>query len=108
MNLAFDVAENASRESTSFRWLINVFSVSFFLQLWMCIFSLGASSDAPFFRRLHMKPSAEGSGISKKKKTKEPVMAFSFSAEDVAGKDKKKAHGRGGARIYFRYNSQRR
>ena len=40
-----------------------------------------------------MKPSAEGSEIFKKKKTTEPVMAFSFSAEDVAGKDKKKAYG---------------
>ena len=75
-----------------------------FLQLWMCILSLGALSDARFFRRLHMKPSAEGSGISKKKQTTEPVMAFSFSAEDVAGKDKKKAYGRGVARRYSRYN----
>ena len=54
-----------------------------------------------------MKPSAEGSEIFKKKKT-EPVMAFSFSAEDIAGKDKKKAYGKGGARMYFRYNSKRR
>ena len=55
-----------------------------------------------------MKPSAKRDEIFKKKKTTEPVMAFSFSAEDVAGKDKKKAHGRGGARMYFRYNSNRR
>ena len=61
-----------------------------------------------FFRRLHMKPSVEGSEIFKKKKTTGPVMAFSFSAEDVAGKDKKKVYGRGGARMYFRYNSKRR
>ena len=74
----------------------------------MCILSLGALSAAPFFRQLHMKPSAEGSGIFKKKKTTEPVMTFSFSAEDVAGKDKKKAYGRGVTRIFFRYNSQRR
>ena len=53
-----------------------------------------------------MKPSTEGSEIFKKKKTTEPVMAFSLSAEDVAGK--KKAYGRGGARMYSRYNSQRR
>ena len=85
MNLAFDVAANASRESTSFRWLI----------IDQCVFGV-------------LKPSAEGSGIFKKKKTTEPVMTFSFSAEDVAGKDKKKAYGRGVARMYFRYNSQRR
>ena len=103
MNLAFDVAGNVSKGSTSLRWLINEFSVSFFLQL--CHW--GHCQMHHFFRRLHMKPSAEGSEIFKKKKT-EPVMAFSFSAEDIAGKDKKKAYGKGGARMYFRYNSKRR
>ena len=46
VNLAFDVAGNVSTGTTSLRWLINVFSVSF----WMCILSLGALSDAPFFQ----------------------------------------------------------
>ena len=108
MNLAFDVAGNVSKGSTSLRWLINVFSVSFFCSFGCAFCHWGHSQIHHFFRRLHMKPSVEGSGIFKKKQTMEPVMAFSCSAEDIAGKDKKKAHGRGGARMYFRYNSNRR
>ena len=48
MNCAFDVAKNLSRGSTSLRWLINVFSVSFFSDL--DVHFVRALSDAPFFQ----------------------------------------------------------
>ena len=39
-----------------------------------------------FLRRMSVKPPEEEKGIFKRKKTTEPVMVFSFSAEEVAGK----------------------
>ena len=36
---------------------------------------------------MSVKPPEEEKGIFKRKKTTEPVMVFSFSAEEVAGKE---------------------
>ena len=40
-----------------------------------------------FLRRMSVKPAEEEKGIFKRKKTAEPVMVFSFSAEEVAGEE---------------------
>ena len=67
MNLALSVAENVmGGRSPTLRWV-----VSYLLR--------------SFPRRMSVKPAEEEKGIFKRKKNTEPVMVFSFSAEEVAG-----------------------
>ena len=67
MNLALSVAENVmGGRSPTLRWVLSYLLRS-------------------FLRRMSVKPPEEEKGIFKRKKT-EPVMVFSFSADEVAGK----------------------
>ena len=50
------------------------------------VFNIGSlPSTIPLFRRMSVKPPEEEKGIFKRKKTTEPVMVFSFAADEVAG-----------------------
>ena len=63
----------------------------------------GAIPNLPsFLRRMSVKPPEEEKGIFKRKKTTEPVMVFSFSAEEVAGKENR---GKNDRHAYFRCNA---
>ena len=78
MNLALSVAENVMGGSPSLRSLI----LGVFLpQLAPC----QVFPPSSLFRRMSVKPPEEEKGIFKRKKTTEPVMVFSFAADEVAG-----------------------
>ena len=50
MNLAFDVAGNVGRGSRSLRWLINMFSVSFFFAALDVHFVIGGIVSCTIFQ----------------------------------------------------------
>ena len=78
MNLALSVAENVMGGSPSLRSLI----------LGVLLPQLASCHVIPpisLLRRMSVKPPEEEKGIFKRKKTTEPVMVFSFAADEVAG-----------------------
>ena len=73
MNLALSVAENVMGGSPSLRSLI------------LGVFPCHVIPPISLLRRMSVKPPEEEKGIFKRKKTTEPVMVFSFAADEVAG-----------------------
>ena len=89
MSLALSVAENVmGGRSPTLRWVICSASQVPQLPVASGLGNLALSSaisNRSFLRRMSVKPPEEEKGIFKKKKNTEPVMVFSFSADDVAG-----------------------